>query len=299
MARFLQYLFDGLSVGAIYSLLALSLVVVFRGTGHLNFAQGEMAMFAAFITWQLEDWGVTLWLATILSMALAFSAGAATEVALVRPVAKKSPYAVFVVTIALFLTLNSLASAIWGALPPEVMPSLFPDQPTDFVKVLGATWRYEYIGVLVTALAVMGLLFALFGFTRFGLAMRAVASNAESSRLVGIRTGAVLSASWGLAAALGALAGTLVAGIVGDVQPGMMFTFFVYAAAAATLGGLDSLGGAVISGIAIGVTENMAAGYAPGWVGQEMKLSVALLAIFVVLLARPAGLFGSTKVERV
>jgi branched-chain amino acid transport system permease protein len=299
MDRFFQYLFDGLSVGAIYSLLALSIVVVFRGSGHLNFAQGEMAMFCAFVTWQLQDWGVPLWIATLLSMGFGFLMGAGSEYFLVRPVAKKSPYSVFVVTIALFLVLNSLASAVWGALPQEVMPSLFPDAPDDFLKLFGATWRYESIGVLVVALAMMGLLFLLFSKTRFGLAMRGVASNPESSRLVGIRTSAILAASWGLAAALGALAGTLVAGRTGDVQPNLMFTFFVYAAAAATLGGLDSLVGAVISGLAIGVVENMAAGYAPGWIGQEMRLSVALLAIFVVLLSRPSGLFGSAKVERV
>lgn len=299
MERFLQYLFDGLSVGAIYSLLALSLVVVFRGTGHLNFAQGEMAMFCAFCVWQVHDWGVPLWLATIIGIVIGFVMGAAVEITLIRPVARKSPYSVFVVAIALFLALNSLASAIWGALPQEVMPSLFPDEPGDFARIFGATWRYESIGVLVTALALVALLFLLFTRTRFGLAMRAVASNPDSARLVGIPTGAVLAASWGLAAALGALAGTLVAGITGNVQPSLMFTFFVYAAAAATLGGLDSLGGAVVAGLSIGVIENMAAGYSPSWIGQEMRLAVALLIIFVVLLVSPSGLFGSAKVERV
>lgn len=299
MERFLDYLFIGLSSGAVYALLALSLVVVFRGSGHLNFAQGEMAMFCAFLTWQLQDWGVPLALATVLSMALGFAMGGAVEVGLIRPVSKKSPFAVFVVSIALFLGLNSLAAAIWGALPQEVMPNLFPDDPGDFVSILGATWRYEYIGVLVVALLLMGLLFLLFAKTKFGLAMRAVASNPESSRLVGISTGKVLAASWAIAGALGALAGTLVAGITGEVTPGLMFGYFVYAAAAATLGGFDSLGGAVIAGLSIGVIENMVAGYAPGWIGNELRLGVALVIIFVVLLIRPSGLFGSEKVERV
>jgi branched-chain amino acid transport system permease protein len=297
--RFLQYLFDGLSSGAIYSLLALSLVVVFRGTGHLNFAQGEMAMFSAFVVWQLQDWGVPLWLAVILGMLFGFLLGAGAEVSLIRPVGRKSQFAVFVVTIALFLGLNSLASAIWGALPPEEMPALFPSDPDDFVQILGATWRYERIGVLLVALAMMGLLFLLFAKTKFGLAMRAVASNGDSSRLVGIRTGTVLAASWGIAGALGALSGTLVAGITGQVTPGLMFTYFVYASAAATLGGFDSLGGAVIGGLAIGVIENMAAGYFPEWIGQELRLGVALVIILVVLVFKPSGLFGTAKVERV
>jgi branched-chain amino acid transport system permease protein len=114
-----------------------------------------------------------------------------------------------------------------------------------------------------------------------------------------VPTAFVLAASWGLAGALGALAGTLNAGVQGSVVPGLMFTVFVYAAASATLGGLDSPGGAVIAGLLIGVFETMAAGYAPSWIGQEMKLSVALIAIFVVLLVKPSGLFGTEKIERV
>ncbi|MFZ1490507.1 MAG: branched-chain amino acid ABC transporter permease [Ilumatobacteraceae bacterium] len=299
MERFFQYLFDGLSVGSIYALLALGLVVVFRGTGALNFAQGEMAMFSAFVVWQFHDWGIPLWIATILGMVFGFASGALTEVLLIRPVGKKSPIAVFVVSIALFLGINSLASMIWGALPAEGMPNLFPSEPDDFVRIFGAVWRYKSIGVLVVALLLCGALFALFGKTRFGLAMRAVASNPESSRLVGISTGMVLMASWGIAGGMGALSGTLVAGNNGEVTSGLMFTVFIYASAAATLGGLDSPGGAVIAGLSIGVVENMAAGYFPIWIGQEMKLAVALVIIFVVLLVRPSGLFGSQRIERV
>ena len=196
MERLLQYLFDGLSSGAIYSLLALGLVVVYRGTGNLNFAQGEMAMFSTFLVWEMQDRGIPLFVATALGMVLGFGLGAGIEVSLIRPVAKKSPVAVFVVSIALFLGLNSLASSIWGSLPPEGMPNLFPAAPEDFVRIFGAVWRYKSIGILVVALAITGLLFFLFQRTKFGLAMRAVASNPDSARLVGIRTGTVLMASW-------------------------------------------------------------------------------------------------------
>ena len=299
MERFFQYFFDGLSFGGVYALLALGLVVIFRGTGHLNFAQGEMAMFCAFLVWQVQDWGVPIWIAVFIGLFLGFALGSAVEVVLIRPIARRSMAAVFVITIALFLGFNSLASMIWGAPPPEAMPNLFPSDPDDFVRIFGAVWRYEYIGVLLVALILCGLLFLLFQKTRFGLAMRAVANNADSSRLVGIRTGTVLMASWGIAGALGALGGTLFASITGEVTPGLMFTVFIYASAAATLGGLDSAGGAVIAGLGIGVIEQMAAGYAPAWIGQEMKLSVALLTIFMVLLVKPSGLFGSTRVERV
>ncbi|MBU3690198.1 MAG: branched-chain amino acid ABC transporter permease [Acidimicrobiales bacterium mtb01] len=299
MERLLQYIFDGLSLGSIYALLALGLVVVFRGTGHLNFAQGEMAMICTFFTWQFHAWGLPLVVSVLLGMVAGFALGAGVEVSLIRRVAKKSEAGVFVVSIAMFLGFNSLAGMIWGNLPPEEMPSLFPDEPDDFVKIFGAVWRYEYIGIMVVALLLMGLLFLLFARTKFGLAMRAVASNPESARLVGIPTGLVLASSWGIAAAMGALSGAMVGGLAGELTSLLMFTPFIYASASATLGGFDSPGGAVIAGLAIGVGEQLAAGYAPGWIGQELRLGVALVTIFVVLLFKPSGLFGSAKVERV
>ena len=299
MERLLQYVFDGLSLGSIYALLALGLVVVFRGTGHLNFAQGEMAMICTFFTWQFHAWGLPLVASVLLGMVAGFVLGAGVEVSLIRRVAKKSEAGVFVVSIAMFLGFNSLAGMIWGNLPPEEMPSLFPDEPDDFVKIFGAVWRYEYIGIMIVALLLMGLLFLLFAKTKFGLAMRAVASNPESARLVGIPTGVVLAASWGIAAAMGALSGAMVGGLAGELTSLLMFTPFIYASASATLGGFDSPGGAVIAGLLIGVGEQLAAGYAPGWIGQELRLGVALVTIFVVLLFKPSGLFGSTKVERV
>ena len=299
MERLLQYVFDGLSLGSIYALLALGLVVVFRGTGHLNFAQGEMAMICTFFTWQFHAWGLPLVVSVLLGMVAGFVLGAGVEVSLIRRVAKKSEAGVFVVSIAMFLGFNSLAGMIWGNLPPEEMPSLFPDEPDDFVKIFGAVWRYEYIGIMIVALVLMGLLFLLFAKTKFGLAMRAVASNPESARLVGIPTGVVLAASWGIAAAMGALSGAMVGGLAGELTSLLMFTPFIYASASATLGGFDSPGGAVIAGLLIGVGEQLAAGYAPGWIGQELRLGVALVTIFVVLLFKPSGLFGSTKVERV
>lgn len=299
MERLLQYVFDGLSFGAIYALLALGLVVVFRGTGHLNFAQGEMAMFCTFIIWQINEWGVPLALAVLIGMVFGLLLGAGIEATVIRSVAKKSPGGVFVVSIALFLGLNSLASMIWDRSEGYTMKSLFPNKPLDFVRILGAEWRYKYIGVLIVALMLMGLLFLLFLKTKFGLAMRSVASNPESARLVGVPSGLVLAASWGIAASMGALSGALVGGINGQITPSLMFSVFIYASAAATLGGLDSPGGAVIAGLLIGVGEQLAAGFAPGWIGQDLKLSVALISIFVVLLVKPSGLFGSLKVERV
>lgn len=303
MDRFFEYVFIGLSNGAIYAMVALGLVVIFRGTGHLNFAQGEMATLSTFFTWWLFDDARGLGLPMLVAIAggVLFGAalGATVETTLMRPLDRRSPLAVFVATIALFLGINAFNVGVWGQLPDELMFSVFPDKPDSFLNLLGTTWRYEYIGMFVVMLVVAALLFLLFQKTKFGLAMRATASNPTSSRLVGIRTSVVLAGSWAIAGAMGALAGILFAGIQGQVNPLLMFTVFVYASASATLGGLDSPGGAVIGGLLIGVFENLAAGYAPEWIGQEMKLVVALLAIFVVLLFKPSGLFGTSKIVRV
>jgi branched-chain amino acid transport system permease protein len=306
MALFLQHLFDGLSDGAIYSLLALGLVIVYRGTGHLNFAQGEMALFSTYLVYQFGEWGIPLAPAIVLAMAAAFLMGALTEVALVRPIARRSPFAVFIVTIGLFRGLNWLDGAIWGnnLLPGNAskqtrFPSVFPNKPTDFVTILGGHITYQSLGTFLLALVLTALLFLLFNRTKLGLSMRAVASNNESSRLVGIRTSRVLMFSWGLAASIGALGGVVFAGGRGAVDLGMMFSLFIYASAAATLGGLDSPGGAVVGGLLIGVLQSMVASYAPEWVGNEMKGAVAFAAIVGVLLLRPSGLFGTAKVERV
>ena len=308
MELFLQRLFDGLSQGSVYALIALGLVIIYRGTGHLNFAQGEMALFATYVVYQFGEWGWPIGLALIVGIAVGFALGAAAEVALVRPIAKKSPFAVFIVTLGLFQFLNWADGAIWGdqVLPNSGVgskqaqfPSLFPNKDSDFIDVFGAAIKLESIGIFLLVLVITGLLFLLFNKTRFGLAMLAVASNAESAKLDGIRTNTVLMVSWGLAAAIGAIGGVVNAGINSNVNLGLMFTVFIYGSAAATLGGFDSPGGAVIAGMAIGVIENMAAGYAQEWVGQELKLGVAFVVILVVLMVKPSGLFGTSKVERV
>jgi branched-chain amino acid transport system permease protein len=299
VAEFLQYLFDGLSVGAIYALIALGLVIVYRGSGHLNFAQGEMAMISAFLAWWFTDIGVPIWAAVVGAAIVAAIGAAATERFIIRPIGHRSQFAVAVAAIALLLGLNALAPFAWKVTVPEQFGTLFPDKSDDFVRVGDATWRYENILVLVTTLIVAGLLFVLFQRTKLGLAMRSVASNPESAPLVGIQTGQVLMVSWGLAAAVGAVGGALVASLRGNVDSTMMFTIFFSATAAAMLGGFDSLFGAVVAGLLLGVTENMVAGYEPDVIGQELRGSVSLVIILIVLLFRPSGLFGSKRIERV
>jgi len=308
MELFLQRLADGLSQGSVYALMALGLVIIYRGTGHLNFAQGEMALFCTYVVYQCGEWGIPIGLALPIGMVVGFALGAVTEVALIRPVAKKSPFAVFIVTLGLFQFLNWLDGAIWRDQPlpnsgvgsvQQQFPSLFPSKDTDFITIFGADIKLQSVGVFVLVLALTGALFLLFNKTKLGLAMNAVASNAESAKLVGIRTNMVLMVSWGIATAIGALGGVVFAGINHNVNLTLMFTVFIYGSAAATLGGFDSPGGAVLGGLIIGVIENMAAGYADEWVGQQLKVGVAFVVIVVALLVKPSGLFGTAKVERV
>ena len=303
----MQRIVDGVSQGSVYALIALGLVIIYRGTGHLNFAQGEMALFSTYCVYQFGEWGIPVWIALFMGMGVGFVVGAVSEVTLVRPISKKSPFAVFIITLGLFTFLNWASGAIWGnqQLPnsgvgskQQSFPDLFPAQPEDQFKFLGASIRYERIGILVLVLVITGLLFLLFNYTKFGLAMRAVASNTESAKLAGIRTNRVLMVSWGLAAAIGAVGGVVMGGLNNSVGLGLMFSIFIYGSAAATLGGFDSPGGAVVGGLAIGLIENLASGYID-WVGQELKLAVALAIIVAVLLVKPSGLFGTEKVERV
>jgi branched-chain amino acid transport system permease protein len=305
MNDLLQYVLDGLSIGSVYALVALGLVVVYRGTGQINFAQGEMALFSTLVTWWLHDKGVPLLLAMAISAALAFVGGALIEVGLMRPAARRSAFAPVVIAIGLFQGLNSLSGMLFPrsgqGLP---FPSLFPNDPDDFVSIFGAAWRTERIGVFVVVLVITALLFALFQKTKIGLAMRTVANNGESAKLVGVPTGRILMFSWALAAVIGSIGGALKAGIDTNVSIGSMFSVFLLSAAAATLGGLDSPGGAVIGGLSLGVIESLVGNYpkdwpASDWIGIETKTAVAFLIILVVLLLRPAGLFGSVKVERV
>lgn len=301
MEEFITRLVDGLSAGSVYALLALALVVIYRGTGHLNFAQGEMALFSAYLAWFImgeKDTASTIvvLLAILGAAALSAVGGAVIQTAIVGPMSKRSELAVVVATIGLFLALNASVGYIWDT-DPHRFPSLLPNGPEDYFEFLGARVRWERIGILLITLGIAGVLFALFRFTKVGLSMRATATNTESARLVGVRTNRMLMLSWGMAAAIGAVGACLIAP-TSSLSPTRMFGVFVYAAAAATFGGLDSPAGAVVAGILIGVIESLASGYVD-WIGQDLKQSLALVIILVVLVFRPSGLFGSTRVERV
>ncbi|HET9543895.1 MAG TPA: branched-chain amino acid ABC transporter permease [Acidimicrobiales bacterium] len=293
MELFFNQVINGIQQGAIYAALALALVLIFRSTSLLNFAQGEMAMFSTFIAWILADNGFPVVFAILAAMAVSVVGGAIIERTLIRPVGSDNVLAIVIVTIGIFIATNALAGWIYGT-DGRVFPRIFPNE--SLVTFGDVTVTKETTGIVAILLVVVGLLYLLFQHTKVGLAMRAVASNAESAQLVGIRVGRILMLGWGLAAALGALAGALAAPQL-NLSLNLMQGLLIYAFAAATLGGFDSPLGAVVGGLIVGVTQTLAGQYIDFFNGFE--LGSAFLLILIVLLVRPQGLFGKAVVTRV
>jgi branched-chain amino acid transport system permease protein len=292
MELLLHQVLAGLATGGIYACLALAIVMIYQAIDHLNFAQGEMAMFSTFIAWQLIQWGVPYWTSFGVTIAFSFVAGATLERVLFRPIHEAPALSHVVVFIALFAILNSLAGSIW-----DYNVKSFPS-PFGSRSLLGNGLINSHdAGMISVTLFMLMLLYLFFQHTRIGLAMRAAAANPESARLAGIRVGWMSALGWGMAAAIGAVAGMLIAPVV-FLDPNMMSGILLYGFAGAVVGGLTSPGGAVLGGFAVGVIENIAGTYIP-YVGRELKLTIALFIIVAVLTVRPNGLFGRTVMTRV
>ena len=308
----LQRIFDALFNSAIYSSLALALVIIFRSTGLLNFAQGEMATFSAYIAFVLlagaapgvTGGGLASWIGAPLVTPLAIggavvigiAAGAATERVLIRPLRRAPELALVNVTIGILLALNSLMGQWWGT-GPRVFPPFFPSDPGDHFDIAGARLRFSTVGAWLVLFALLTVLALLLRYTRAGLAFRAVSIDSESAALNGIRVGPTLMYGWALAAGLGAIAANMSANSV-LLEPTMMVRVLVYAFAAATLGGLDSPKGALVGGVVIGLSQTLIPAYVP-FIGFELSVLPALVAMVAVLIVRPAGLFGTQRIERV
>jgi branched-chain amino acid transport system permease protein len=290
MEALLLQVLSGLATGGIYASLALAVVMIYKATHVVNFAQGEMAMFSTYLAWQLIQWGLPYWGAFFLTIALSFVGGVLIERVIIRPFeAHDALLAVVTVFIGLFLILNSLAGWTWEY-TLKSFPSPFPAE-----AYLGGYLSGHQLGLFFVVLATLAVVYAFFRFTPLGLAMRAAAENPDSSRLVGIRVSWMLALGWGFAAALGAIAGIMVAPLV-FLEPNMMGFVLIYAFAGALLGGIDNPWGAVIGGFTMGVLENIMGVYV---VGTELKLTVALVIIVGVLVVRPSGIFGRAVVTRV
>jgi branched-chain amino acid transport system permease protein len=278
---------------------AVALVLIFKATTLINFAQGELGMLGAFFMLQLWLWGLPMWIALIIAMLLSAVLAAGIERVLIRPFDPADHLPLVIITLGLFLVINAVAAIAWR-FDPRAFPNLFGDG-TAF-SIGGANLGWYTVGTIVTVLVVLLLLQLLLARTKIGLAFRAVSSNLESSELVGIRVGPTLQFGWALAAAVGTLAASVfVANPLRQLEPSIMLRVLIFAAAAAALGGLDSLWGAVVGGLAIGFVQSVLVQYMNQWFSfpTTMSLAAAVVVLMVVLLVKPAGLFGTAAVERV
>lgn len=292
MQDFAQQVVSGLATGSIFASMALALVLIYRSMNVINFAQGEMAMFSTFGAWQLVQMGIPPWGAFALAIALSFAGAIALERVVIRPIERKAPLTIVIVTLGLLVIFNGLAGWIWGY-ELKAFPSLFPATTLVLGSVRVGSADVGVIGVSIVALGAIYLLSR----TKLGLAMRAAATYPEASRVLGIPVSAMLALGWGLAGVVGAISGIMIAPIV-FLEPNMMQGIIVYAFAAAVLGGIESPLGAVVGGLLLGVTLNLLGTYVEA-VGNDLRLPVAFAIIVAVLVIKPAGIFGRAIVTRV
>ena len=294
MVEFLQFTLSGVSFGMIYAAVALSLVLIWRGTRLLNYAQGGMAMITTYIAIEVIYHTGSYWAGFVVALVAGILLGAVCQLTIIRPTMNKPPLNGVIVTIGLLVLLEGLAGIFFGG--------QFRSFPTAFsvtgLRVGGTPLgvsRYDIFVAVAVLVATLALALA-FRYTSAGLRMRAAAFNATIARLSGIRVARVLTVGWALAGLLGALAGVLVSPST-FLYPNSMDTIFVFGFTAAVIGGLDSPVGAVTGGLLLGLALSYAGGYLPS--GANLVPVVALGILVVVLMVRPDGLFSATKVRRV
>jgi len=293
VANLAQQIVSGLASGGVYALLALAIVIVHRSTGVINFAQGELATLSAFICFALMNHGWAFWPAFFATLALSFGGGIVLQTVVIRPIQGGPVVGIVILTIGLLIAINGLMTWIWGGASQQ-LHGPFSTAP---IRVAGVAFSKQDIGVIVVAVVAMLILRLLFARTKLGLGLRASAANPLEARLVGVPVPAMLAVGWGLACALGAVAGVMAAPSL-FLDPNMMQTVLLYAFAAAVLGGMDSPAGAVAGGLLLGVALNLLGTYVH-WIGGELRLATALALILAMPLARPSGLFGRSVVRRV
>ncbi|MBM7807048.1 branched-chain amino acid transport system permease protein [Geodermatophilus bullaregiensis] len=292
MQQFVNLTLGGVITGAVYAAFALALVLIWRSTRIVNFAQGAMAAITTFIALSLIEGGQSYWVGLAVALLAGLVLGAVVERLVIRPVEGGPELNAVIVTLGLFIAIQALISVLFGVNQRAfVAPfSTIGFRVGDFGLALSPNTLFTLGAVLLVMLG----LTALFRFTRVGLAMRASAFGQEVARLLGVRVGRMLTLGWALAAVVGSLAGMLIAAEVTFVTPTYMDALIVFGFVAAVLGGLDSPIGAVVGGLLLG----LALSYVRGYVGDELVGMAALVILVVVLLVRPGGLFSTTQTRR-
>jgi branched-chain amino acid transport system permease protein len=291
MVEFLEFTLGGISTGMIYAAIALSLVLIWRGTRILNFAQGGMAMFTTYLALLVVDHTGNYWLAFAVALASGLVLGAVVERVVVRPVENRPPMNAVIVTIGLLILIEGVAGMIYGGQFKSFPPGYSIVGLRVGSVALGISRNDVFItaAVLIAAIA----LYVIFTYTKVGLRMRATAFNPVVARLLGVRVGRVLTLGWALAGLIGALAGVLVTPST-FLYPNSMDSIFVLGFTAAVIGGLDSPIGAVVGGLLLGVVLEYT-----GYLGSDVVLLFGLAALILVLMIRPSGLFSVAESRRV
>ncbi|HXG35363.1 MAG TPA: branched-chain amino acid ABC transporter permease [Dehalococcoidia bacterium] len=293
MDTFIQLVISGLATGSVYGSLGLAVVFILRSTRALNFAQGEMATFGAFLGWSLLHTGMDYWLAFAVLLPISFLAGFGLHRVIIRPFEQGAFSRLIMVVLGVFVALNGIVIYIWGGVPKSI-ESPFRQEPYEIGGVFVSA---HDIGTIIVMLVMLVVIYLLFNRTMLGLAMRATAENRASSQLLGIPVGLMLGVGWGLAAVIGSIAAMMTAPKV-VLDPTLMLGVLLYMFAAITLGGFESPVGAVVGGFLVGVGENLVGHYVD-FIGTELRLPAALFLIILVLMVRPEGLFGKPHVQRV
>jgi branched-chain amino acid transport system permease protein len=289
MNQIVTLLASGLTTGSVYASVALALVMTYRSTGLINFAQGEMAMFSTYIAWYLTQVGFPYFAAFGAALVASFGIGFIVQWYLIKPVARTQPLSLIIVFVGLLLIFNSVAGLLFSY-SEQTFPSPFTGA---FISVPGYFSAHD-VGAIAVMLGVLLILFLFFRFTTVGLKMRGAAENQLSSRLLGVPVDRMLALGWGMAAMVGAVSGMMAAPIL-YLDPNMMGGVLLYSFAAALVGGIGNPLGAVIGGFVIAIIENLASFV----VGPDIKLTLALAVVLAVLIWRPNGIFGVALARRV
>src|SRR5437588_6904677 len=292
MTKFIDLTLNGVSTGAVYAAVGLALVLIWRATRIVNFAQGAMLMITTFIAWKVTSTGGSWLLGFLVALACGLVMGAAVERILIRRVESAPPLNAVIVTLGLLVLLQSIAGMIWGN-TPKSFPAAFSIRGYK----VGSTTLLFAPNDLFIVLLVLGVALALallFRYTSVGLKMRAAAFQPEVARLLGVRVGRMLTLGWALAALVGSIAGVLVAPSV-FVGPNTFDPILIFGFTAASLGGLDSPLGALVGGVVLG----LALSYVSGYWGSSLVTLAALVILVVVLMVRPTGLFPAAQERRV
>lgn len=292
MQQLLTTVLTGITLGVVYAAFALALVLIWRATRIVNFAQAPMAMITTYIALVLIDAGYSYWLGFAVALLSGLVLGAVVERFIVRFVAGKSEINAVILTLGLFIVLHSLAAVVFGS-RFQSFPAPFGLRGFQIGDTTIALTGFGVFTILAVGVVMVGLVL-LFRGTDLGLKMRASAFNQEVSRLLGVKVGRMLTLGWALAALVGSLSGLLIAG-GGLVHPSYMDGVVVYGFVAAVLGGLDSPVGAVVGGVLLGLSLSLVSGY----VGSELVPLAALVILMVILLLKPGGLFASVRERRV